>query len=94
MDTFLKGILDACFPANFISTHRKKYEHLQQGNQTIREFARQIVMMSRPLLDQTDNMRARRLFEGTYTEYQHEAIKLYNINIETASFAEVCIALE
>lgn len=94
MDVFLKGVLDACFPANFIHTHRKRYERLRQNNMTIREFARQIVVMSRPLLDQTDNMKARRLFEGTYSEYQHDAIKLYNLDIETASFAQVVEAFE
>ena len=94
MNAFLKGILDACSPANFINTHRKKYERLRQGNLTIRKFARQIVIVSRPVLDQTDNMKARCLFEGTYPEYQHDAIKLYNMDIETASFAEVVEAFE
>lgn len=50
--------------------------------------------MSKPLIDQMDNMKARHLFEGMYHKYQHDTIKLFNLDIETANFLQVLIALE
>ena len=72
LECLFQGLVDSCFPVNFLGIQQKNFNQCHQGNRTIREFVYELNELSMMIGSIDERARVNRLWYGCHPDIQKE----------------------
>ena len=93
LSQFFRGLMDFCFPSNFVETLRREFNTLKQGNRVIQEYLYNLEMKAINLGNISNRDLTRRAWDRLHPKYQRQ-LQLDCLNPDTVLYEEFKDKLE